>query len=105
MNSQINVKNAGILGKLNLPSSHMDNAKIKDNWQNLKDINLHFFNMIDIPILIGTGMPTFQPSKFASALDNCQGFCQGKSVFSLMCVSKNYCQGEIVLTTFMLVFR
>ena len=29
-----------------------------------------------------------QPLKFVSALGNCQGFCQGKSVFSLMCVSK-----------------
>ena len=29
-----------------------------------------------------------QPLKLAWALGNCQGFCQGKSVFSLMCVSK-----------------
>ena len=41
----------------------------------------------------------FHPSKFAVALGNCRGFCQGKSVFSLMCTGKlfhhtgiNYCK-------------
>ena len=35
------------------------------------------------------GMVTdVQPSRFASALGNCQGFCQGKSISSLMCISK-----------------
>ena len=30
----------------------------------------------------------FQPSKFTSALGNCQGFCWRKSAFFLICVSK-----------------
>ena len=29
-----------------------------------------------------------QPSKFVSAPDSCRGFCQGKSIFSLMYVGK-----------------
>ena len=62
------------------------------------------------------GMVTdVQPSRFASALGNCQGFCQGKSISSLMCISKflltrncpsnihvnfsiNYCKKKILIS-------
>ena len=45
-----------------------------------------------------------QPSKFASSLGNCWGFCGEKSVFSLMW-SANYSWGEIVSTIFILIYE
>ena len=35
-----------------------------------------------------------QPLKFALAVGNCRGFCQGKQCFHSNDLSKKYCQGE-----------
>ena len=45
-----------------------------------------------------------QLSKFILALGNCQGFCQGKSVFPLMCIGK-LLPRHFVIITLILIFE
>ena len=66
----------------------------------LKDLSISLEKVYCIKILSSNGLSRDlqeQSLKFNLAFSNCQGLCQGISVFSLICII-NYCQGKIVLT-------